>query len=138
MSRPQEQHEHPCDPASRAVRRCHSTYGIQGEDCVREELSEKRCYAELLCRPEAHAFYYEPVRRGGPRRGFGGGGGGAATGAASTTTCSTLVEAFAFPENELNIPEDIGREERKSCRRVVHDLAACLARRRGTVVGSGR
>ena len=42
-------------------------------------------------------------------------------------TCSALVERFAFPENELALPE-VGKVDRDHCRGIVHELARCLAR----------
>jgi hypothetical protein len=116
-------HQKLCESASRAVRQCHLRHGIQGEDCVREELLEKRCFAENLCRHEARLFYYEPLQVG-PN--------------SSVTSCSTLVEAFAFPENEMLIPDDITTidpKQRAECRAIVHDLAKCLSKYK---VGSGQ
>lgn len=90
-------------------------HGIQNEECVREELSEKRCYAELLCPREATKFYLEPLQRKkfGPRG-----------------SCSTLVERFAFPENELALPDVVQKNDRDRCRTVVHELAKCLSKHR--------
>ena len=112
-------HAHPCEGPSAAVRLCHLHHGLQGEDCVREELAEKRCYAELLCRQEARRFYYDPLRRRD-------GGGGE-----SRASCSTLVERFAFPENEGLLPDGVGgAEDRRHCRTIVHELAQCLSKYR--------
>lgn len=112
-------HHHPCEGPSAAVRLCHLHHGIQGEDCVREELAEKRCYAKLMCRQEARRFYYDPLRRGG-------GGGEAAS-----ASCSALVERFAFPENEARLPDGVGgAEDRRHCRTIVHELAQCLSKYR--------
>ena len=49
--------------ASLQSKQCHMTHGIQNEECVREELTEKKCLAELLCKREALKFYYEPLPR---------------------------------------------------------------------------
>mmetsp|Transcript_50811 Transcript_50811/g.108274 ORF Transcript_50811/g.108274 Transcript_50811/m.108274 type:complete len:97 (+) Transcript_50811:132-422(+) len=81
---------------------------------VREELAEKRCYAESLCRREATKFYREPLRQeqgGGPRG-----------------SCSALVERFAFPENELVLPDVVRKSDRDRCRGIVHELAKCLSK----------
>eukprot|EP00580_Thalassiosira_gravida_P009726 CAMPEP_0201642162 /NCGR_PEP_ID=MMETSP0493-20130528/25683_1 /ASSEMBLY_ACC=CAM_ASM_000838 /TAXON_ID=420259 /ORGANISM="Thalassiosira gravida, Strain GMp14c1" /LENGTH=109 /DNA_ID=CAMNT_0048116277 /DNA_START=87 /DNA_END=416 /DNA_ORIENTATION=- len=94
---------------------CHMTYGIQNEECVREELGEKRCYAELLCQREAMKFYHQPMRRKqGGQKG----------------SCSALVERFAFPENELVLPDDVQKSDRDHCRGIVHELAKCLGKHR--------
>ena len=99
----------PCSLVSSKREKCHSLHGKRGEDCVREELSEKRCLAELFCHREATNFYREPIRRG-------------------LGSCSALVERFAYPENELLLPEDISKGERERCREVVHTLANCMQR----------
>ena len=113
------QQAHPCEGPSAARQLCHMHHGIQGEECVREELLEKRCFAEWLCRQEVRRFYYDPMRRGR--------GTGASEAAAS---CSTLVEKFAFEENEGLLPDDVGGDDRKHCRRVAHELAKCLSKYR--------
>jgi len=104
-----QQQRRPCSFVSSKREECHSLHGKQGEDCVREELSEKRCLAELFCPREATKFYREPIRRG-------------------LGSCSALVERFAYPENELLLPEDISKGERERCREVVHTLANCMQR----------
>lgn len=76
-----------------------------------------------MCRREAMRFYYEPLMRRAPRSGGGGGGDGR-----RVATCSTLVEAFAFPENEEMPPENVDKSDRNRCRSIVHELAQCLSR----------
>jgi hypothetical protein len=107
----------PCLFESSKREECHSIHGKQGEDCVREELSEKRCLAELFCPQEATKFYRESIRRGGSVGGY-----------TSSGSCSALVERFAYPENELIIPDDISKSERERCREIVHNLAKCMQR----------
>ena len=117
---PQYARRHPCEVTSLAVRQCHANHGIQGEDCVREELTEKRCYAELLCRREAARFYYDPIAISNTGR----------------ATCSTLLEQFAFPENDLLLPaEGVREDQRKQCRQVVHDLATCMSKHTRNIRG---
>ena len=86
-------------------------HGIQNEDCVREELTEKRCLAELRCQREAAAFYHRTIKKNSSR-----------------WSCSALVEKFAFPENEMMLPDNIAREDKEYCRRVVYELARCLSK----------
>ena len=52
-----QQPRRPCSFVSSKREECHSIHGKQGEDCVREELTEKRCLAELFCPREASKFY---------------------------------------------------------------------------------
>eukprot|EP01083_Nonionella_stella_P032946 90186_1 len=136
-----ERHRHPCDEVTRKVIKCHRKYGKEGEDCVREELSQKKCFAQLLCRREAHRFYDErsiPMRGGGAKWGsfLGNNGGGGDNGPGSNSSrtdkvsCATLLETFAKPENELLIPEGIGKDDRIHCRKIAHELATCLSKKR--------
>lgn len=77
----------PCQEVTSALQICYRAHGKNGEDCVREELSHKKCFAQMLCHREAYRFYDErKVPLSGA--GWGGGGGGRAT-------CATLVEVFA-------------------------------------------
>ena len=113
----QRQHRHPCDDFTIKVLRCHKKYGKQGEECVREELAQKKCFAQMLCRREAARFYDEravPLSNSSWQK----------------VSCSTVVEVFAKPENELEIPEGITKEDRKYCKSITHALATCLAKKR--------
>ena len=122
------QHGHPCDEFTTNVLNCHRIHGRLGEDCVREELAQKKCFAELLCRREAAQFYDDKMipqfqnnrgifnynsRNNTPK-----------------VSCSTLVEVFAKPENEFMIPEGVTKDDRKFCRKITHELAQCLSRKR--------
>eukprot|EP00956_Cyclotella_meneghiniana_P014951 scaffold22649_cov66-Cyclotella_meneghiniana.AAC.5 len=59
-------------------------------------------------------FYFEPIRKQGGQKG----------------SCSDLVELFAFPENELSLPDSVKKSDRQHCRRIVHDLSKCLSNQR--------
>ncbi len=115
----------PCEEITRKVLKCHRIHGKLGEDCVREELDQKKCFAELLCRREARQFYNEksvPISTSWSLT-----MGSAPSGRVS---CSTVVEVFAKPENDMIIPEGITKEDRKFCRKVTHELASCMAKKR--------
>jgi len=43
-------------------------------------------------------------------------------------SCATLVEVFAKSENELEIPEGVGKEDRVHCRKITMELATCLTK----------
>lgn len=129
----------PCNDFTQQVRRCHKRYGKLGEDCVREELDQKKCFAWLFCRYEARRFYDEKsvptiVSNGGMKwKTFLDGGGNSDAKEAqsqSRVSCATLVETFAKPENELLIPEGIKKDDRVHCRKIAHELATCLSTKR--------
>mmetsp|Transcript_27714 Transcript_27714/g.41236 ORF Transcript_27714/g.41236 Transcript_27714/m.41236 type:complete len:156 (-) Transcript_27714:336-803(-) len=136
---------HPCREISQLLFQCHAMNGKLGEECVREELLYKKCHAQLHCKREAKAFY-EDIVRGVPKQkslsemslfaSIRNRSGGLNTNnnedrGNSVVSCSMLVERFAFPENELNIPE--GMKVGKECRAIVHDLAKCMSRKSLTV-----
>ena len=84
-----------------------------GEECLIEELEEKRCLASHLCRKEADAFY------GG--------------------VCSKWAESFAYTNdsesNSVRQEHEVGRayvnaDKRKiaGCRTISMDLAKCLSK----------
>mmetsp|Transcript_1757 Transcript_1757/g.2531 ORF Transcript_1757/g.2531 Transcript_1757/m.2531 type:complete len:148 (+) Transcript_1757:39-482(+) len=135
-------HRHPCDDFTQKVIRCHRQYGKQGEECVREELDQKKCYAQLLCRNEAVMMYDKksvPLVNTGTNTGMIRSmfdrvskdySSDSEIQPQSRVSCATLVEAFAKPENHLLIPEGIKKEDRDHCRKVVHNLAACLSKKR--------
>mmetsp|Transcript_12969 Transcript_12969/g.21248 ORF Transcript_12969/g.21248 Transcript_12969/m.21248 type:complete len:93 (+) Transcript_12969:112-390(+) len=50
---------HPCSQPTLLRQECHMHHGIQNEECIREELTEKKCLAELHCQREATNFYPE-------------------------------------------------------------------------------
>jgi len=126
MSLLTEQHRHPCDEFTLQVLRCHQKHGKQGEDCVREELSQKRCFAQLLCPREARSFYDErvvPLSNNTWHLSI-------AKKSGDKASCSTVVEVFAKPDNDLYIPEGIKKEDRLHCRQITHALSRCLAKKR--------
>ena len=127
------EHRHPCDDFTITVAKCHRRYGKLGEDCVREELAQKKCFAQLYCKNQAYRFYEE---KGIPLSGKNAGKwntflssskNGESTSKARKVSCANLVEVFAKPENELLIPEGITKDDRIHCRKIVHDLATCLS-----------
>ena len=69
--------QHPCSQQTLQRQECHMHHGIQNEECIREELTEKRCLAELHCQREAANFYHRSSRASNRR-----------------WSCSALVERF--------------------------------------------
>lgn len=123
LDMPQQRNKHhPCHSFNKKVDGCHSIYGKLDEECVREELEQKQCYAQLLCAREAYSFYDEktiPLQNedeNSPDH----------YRSLSKVSCSTFVESFAKPENYSILPEGITKEDQKFCRKVAHSLATCL------------
>ena len=51
-----------CGQFSEKRFKCHSIYGKRGEDCLNEELSEKRCLSLQHCIKEAKEYYGNSVK----------------------------------------------------------------------------
>jgi hypothetical protein len=115
-----------CEHESSARKYCYESSGKckGGEDCLIEELTEKRCLAFGLCPAEARAYY-------GEREGIAGKG-----------LCSLWAEAFAFTRDDARGVDENTREahtraseiimadqRRKgaACRERAHNLTKCLA-----------
>ena len=121
-----------------------SLRGKEGEECLGEELQEKRCYARFLCPREARRFYGDVDGRKKMR--------GLTLG---TGVCSLWAESFAFlPELEgarasagLGGGEDGGdysedlhraarekilqdRKKKKLCTKRAYELSHCFSRAR--------
>jgi hypothetical protein len=111
------QRRDPCAEVSLAMLKCHDIHGKSGEECVREELLFKRCHADLLCQPDAQRFYKDRIR-----------------GSGSEASCSTLLERFAFQENELFLTSELvdSKHVKTECRKVARDLAKCMSNRYGS------
>ena len=131
------EHRHPCEAFDKSVRSCHRRFGKLGEECVREELAQKKCYARLLCRNEANRFYHEQKipqnysAINGKWKTFlnSNDSNDGTNNRHGKVSCATLVEVFAMPENELLIPEGIQKSDRVYCREITHALATCLSKK---------
>jgi len=70
-----------CAYYSECRRKCHNVYGKMGEDCLSEELQEKRCLAIRHCPRQAQQYYGAEIE-GLPK-----------------ALCGSWAEAFAFGGN---------------------------------------
>mmetsp|Transcript_6634 Transcript_6634/g.16314 ORF Transcript_6634/g.16314 Transcript_6634/m.16314 type:complete len:147 (-) Transcript_6634:43-483(-) len=129
--------------------RCHGVYGQnRGEECLHEDLTEKRCLSAERCPKQALEYYGTS-----PREGFDGasGTGGAfpgtgtlnfealAGGGYQKALCASWAESFAYADKELEHGEEVARHHRearrivsndsklqKECRQLARDLAECF------------
>lgn len=103
---------------------CHRLYGKLGEDCLVEELEEKRCVAFQHCPRQARAFY--------------------GTLSGEKAVCASWAEAFCFGKDNFDISYandqaghhlkaqayvNANNKARTQCRVIAHDLANCIAQR---------
>lgn len=82
-----------------------SLEGKGGEDCIREELQEKRCLATNFCPKTAHRFYE-----------------------LDNGECSKWAEAFAFGPNEAQREVNESQRKKNNCRQVVMTLSKCMSK----------
>ena len=82
-----------------------SLEGKQGEECIREELREKKCLAINFCPSQATRFY---DRRNGE--------------------CSQWAEAFAFGPNAVQRSVSADKKKIAKCRKITQRLSKCLAK----------
>ena len=99
-----------CADFVRARKECwqRSLLGKDGEECLREELLEKRCLAHNFCPRQAKRYYGAP-------------------GAARKGRCASWAEAFAFGPNDDQAAVNGDPRLRKKCRKAAFSLATCLS-----------
>ena len=134
--------------------RCHGVYGPnRGEECVHEDLTEKRCLSAQLCPRQALEYYGANIissNDGFDNSSSGDGATFAGTnsmpryGDSETTgyqkgLCASWAESFVYADKELEHGEEVARHHRearkivsnnkkmqKECRQIAWTLADCL------------
>jgi hypothetical protein len=113
--------------------KCHAVYGKLGEDCLNEELTEKRCLSLHHCPRQAKDYY------GGAAMDFKNDDGQAPTYMANKGLCASWAEAFAYAEKGLEYGEKVAQHHeearavvakdpalKRECRDITFTLAQCL------------
>mmetsp|Transcript_26000 Transcript_26000/g.39360 ORF Transcript_26000/g.39360 Transcript_26000/m.39360 type:complete len:117 (+) Transcript_26000:30-380(+) len=108
-----------CSTETSKRQKCHSLYGKLSEDCLIQELEEKRCLSFQICAQEARAYYGTP--------------------STTKSVCASWAEAFCFGnpalimeehvlDQHLRASEQVNRDKRlkANCRKVAMDLAKCM------------
>ena len=123
-----------CAYFSECRRKCHAVYGKLGEDCLAEELQEKRCLSIRHCPTEA-LKYYGATMEGLPKAlcsswaeafAFGGGGG------EGENNNEQLLLRYGedFVEHHLKAQRHVNAKSnahlKRDCRQIARDLARCL------------
>jgi hypothetical protein len=135
-----------CSTFSARRQQCHGVYGNRGEECLSEELAEKRCLSLKHCPREAKEYY-----------------GDATINVVSSeinphqneyqqheesyhynkALCASWAEYFAYADKELEYGPEIVRHHQQAryvvmkdpklqqeCRQIAMNLAHCLRRKR--------
>jgi hypothetical protein len=126
-----------CDIFTERRTRCHGVYGPnRGEECLHEDLTEKRCISAQRCPKQALEYYgaYDASESAA----FAGINQGGETGY-QKALCASWAESFAYADKELEHGEDVARHHRearrivsndsklrKECRQFAWNLAECL------------
>ena len=133
-----------CRPFSNQRLRCHAVYGKMGEDCLHEELTEKRCLALHHCPKQAKAYYGDGAMD--PSSTSVDGSGQMSSSSSSSPTfmsqkaiCASWAEAFAYAHKELEYGERVANHHKEAkeyvsthpslkreCRDIAFNLAQCL------------
>lgn len=113
--------------------KCHAVYGKMGEDCLNEELSEKRCLSLHHCPKQAKEYY------GDAAMSLGVDDGQAPLYLSRKAICASWAEAFAYSDNKLEYGTVATEHHRKArgivnkdkrlkreCRDIAFNLAQCL------------
>lgn len=113
--------------------KCHSVYGKFGEDCLHEELTEKRCLSLHHCRRQAEEYY------GNSNMSLTTDDGQAPLFMSKKAICASWAEAFAYADKDLEFGEQVANHHKQArqivsndkalkreCRDVAFALAQCL------------
>jgi hypothetical protein len=122
-----------CKQFSELRFKCHSVYGKLGEDCLNEELTEKRCLSLHHCPKQAHEYY------GNVAMDLKSDDGQAPTFMSNKALCASWAEAFAYADKGLEYGENVAEHHnearkvvskdkalKRECRDIVFNLARCL------------
>jgi hypothetical protein len=123
-----------CTVFSEQRYKCHAVYGKGGEDCLHQELSEKRCLSLKFCPRQAHEYYGDfPM----------------STAAATSSDtfpllvhkglCASWAESFAYADKALEYGSTAAEHHQRAnemvskdrtlkqeCRSIAFALAQCL------------
>jgi hypothetical protein len=122
-----------CTAFSEKRMKCHAVYGKMGEDCLNEELSEKRCLSLYHCPRQAKDYY------GDAAMSFKNDDGQAPLYLSNKAICSSWAEAFAYADKGLEFSDRVAEHHQKArdivmkdkslkreCRDIAFALAQCL------------
>jgi hypothetical protein len=125
-------YEDACGARRRARVECwqRSLHGKGGEECLREELLEKRCLARHFCPNQADEFYgaSRNLVSSVPSSGSGSSNTPAKTSKLRSGDCSLWAEAFAFGPNAVQRSVSADKKKIAKCRKITQRLSKCLAK----------
>lgn len=118
-----------CKAFSQRRIKCHGVYGKMGEDCLHEELSEKRCLSLRHCARPAQEYYGKAPPQMHDEPHF----------LAKKALCASWAESFAYADKELEYGQEVSERHKKAreivnndralkreCRDIAMNLAQCL------------
>lgn len=115
--------------------KCHSVYGNGGEECLHEELSEKRCLSLHHCPRQAKDYYGDAPMTTDTLVSSD----GSLPFLVDKAMCASWAESFAYADKELEFGPDVAAHHREArdivsndrnlkreCRDIAFALAQCL------------
>jgi hypothetical protein len=125
-----------CEQYSVRRSRCHGVYGNRGEECLHEELTEKRCISMQRCPRQAIEYYGQQQNDNNINNNIDNENN---YNNYSKAMCASWAESFAYVNKELEHGEHVAIHHRKAheivsndsklrkeCRQIAMDLALCL------------
>ena len=123
--------------------KCHSLYGKHGEDCLHEELTEKRCLSLHHCKKQAEDYYGPSGMSLTLKNDYSSDGQQQQQEAplfmSKKAICASWAEAFAYADKHLEFGEQVANHHKKArsivskdpslkreCRDIAFTLAQCL------------
>ena len=127
-----------CKVFSEQRYKCHAVYGKGGEDCLHQELSEKRCLSLQHCPRQAHEYYGDfPMTS--TTLTLEHDAAGSFPPLVHKGMCASWAESFAYADKALEFGSNVAEHHRlaneivsqdrklkQECRRIAFTLAQCL------------
>jgi hypothetical protein len=124
-----------CRPFGEKRFKCHAIYGKRGEDCLNEELTEKRCLSLYHCPRQAKEYYGDITMNVTSLDEDG----QSPTYMSNKSLCASWAESFAYADKGLEYGERVAEHHRdarnvvmkdealkRECRDIAFALAQCL------------
>lgn len=129
-----------CEQYSSRRSRCHDVYGKhRGEECLHEELTEKRCLSMQQCPRQAIEYYGRQQQNNNNNIDENNSNIDCENNKYNKAICASWAESFAYVDKELEHGEHVAIHHRKAheivsndsklrkeCRQIAFDLAVCL------------
>jgi hypothetical protein len=108
-----------CQSFSEKRFKCHAVYGKRGEECLNEELTEKRCLSMYHCPRQAKEYYGNIAMNETSLDADG----QSPTYMSNKGLCASWAESFAYADKGLEYGEKVAEHHREASKVVMKDKA---------------